>query len=79
MGKYYTATIKYVIQEETKTGKITYTKKTNKYLVNSSSIPKVYQTLNVLLTNIYDQFEIVSVSQSEYVGFFNQIEDSLRV
>lgn len=79
MGKYYTATIKYIIQEETKTGKITHSKKTNKYLINSSSIPKVYQTLNVLLTNIYDQFEIVSVSQSEYVGFFNQIEDSLKV
>ena len=79
MGKYYTATIKYLKPEQSKTGKTTFVKKTNKYLVNSSSIPKVYQTLNALLTNVYDNFQIVSVSQSEYAGFFNQIEDSLRV
>ena len=78
MGKYYTATIKYMMEQETKTGTVKIVKKTNKYLVNSSSIPKVYETLNALLVNVYDQFEIVSVSESDYVGYFNQIEDTLK-
>ncbi len=79
MGRYYTATIKYMMEQESKTGNVKIVKKSNKYLVNSSSIPKVYETLNALLVNVYDQFEIVSVSESDYVGFFNQIEDSLKV
>lgn len=39
--KHYIATINYVIEEEGKSGKISYKTKKDKYLVNSANIPSV--------------------------------------
>lgn len=73
--KHYIATINYVIEEEGKSGKISYKTKKDKYLVNSSNIPSVHKTLKKVLQGVYDSFEISSVSESQIVGYIDETKD----
>lgn len=73
--KHYIATVKYVIQEEGKNGKMKYSSKSDKYLVNSNSIPNVHKTLKKVLEGVYDSFEISGVNESKIIGYIDETKD----
>lgn len=75
--KHYIATIKLMEETETKTGKISYKTRTEKYLVNSNSIPDVHKTMKKVLQGIYDTFEISGVTESTIVGYIDETVDVL--
>lgn len=77
--KYYIATIKcstYVKDKYDKQGnpKIAYIKE--QYLVNSTSISNAEKTLQGLLMAVYQQFQIVSIKESNICGVVNQIQNA---
>lgn len=75
--RHYIATIKLMEETETKTGKISYKTRTEKYLVNSNSIPDVHKTMKKVLQGIYDTFEISGVTESTIVGYIDETVDVL--
>lgn len=75
--RHYIATIKLMEETETKTGKISYKTRTEKYLVNSNSIPDVHKTMKKVLQGIYDSFEISGVTESTIVGYIDETVDVL--
>lgn len=73
--QHYLATVKFVSQEEGKNGKIKYSTNTDKYLVNSNSIPNVYKVLNKVLEGVYDSFTISGVTESKIIGYIDETKD----
>lgn len=76
--KYYYATIKYLIEQETPTGKLKYKSKKDDYLINAKSITSAQTTLKGILGGIYDSFEITAIKESNIVGVINQVQDVLK-
>lgn len=76
--KYYLATIKYFIQQETKTGKPKFRTKKDEYLINAKSITSAQKSLRAVLGSVYDSFEVAGIRQSNIVGVMNQVQDVLK-
>lgn len=71
VNEYYTVVVNEVIETETQSGKLKYKNKKHKYLVYSKDIPTVYKIVNIECKAIFDDYEIIDVKASNYIGFIN--------
>jgi hypothetical protein len=77
--KYYLATIKYMLEEESKTGKISFKTKSESYLINAASITSAEKSIKTLLGGIYDSFEVSGIKESNIVAVLDETKDLLKV
>jgi hypothetical protein len=78
ISKYYIATVKYMVEEMSKTGKTSFKSRRDDYLINAESITAAETTLNGLLGGVYDNFEIVGIRESSIVGVINEVKDVFK-
>ena len=78
MYKYYYATIRHAIQQETASGKIKIKFKKDNYIVHATNITQAETILKSILSSVYDNFQIIGIKQSDISGIINDVEDVLK-